>query len=520
MLGGTELTRRNFIWGATGAAVISAFPTAPGTAGGNILKLRSRQDIQILDPAWMIGDTEIDLQYACLGSLAVYQPGESLSWRPSPFVAKLEQPDDLHIIFELKPGIQWSGGFGELTADDVKFSFERIADPKNQVAWKDKWGALAEVQVTGKYSGVIVLKQAFTPLWLTTICDGTGSILCRKAVEAAGGRYTTEFPAICGPYQIKQWLPKQRIELIRNPLWNGEAPAYDEIHLMFIEEPQTAQLAYEAGEVDLTHIGLDALANYKKSPPANTTLYEGAGLAWTWMGMNTEHPKLKDLRVRQAIQNAVDVDMIIAASYGGVAAVRARGVVPRGLLGYRTTTAFEKPDVEKAKLLLQEAGVEGLTLQLKILNEQLNVTTAQVIQSNLADAGITVEIVPLDSGPFWNLGMEEKGDDWKDLQLWISRFQDAPDPSQQTQWYLASQVGIWNWERWKDPEFDRMHQESLVERDEGKRAELYLKMQELMENTGAYVWIAHDPVNLLIRNSVHAEVLPPDHIYMLGTKPA
>jgi peptide/nickel transport system substrate-binding protein len=520
MIGGTRLTRRAFLWAGGAAVAAAGLPKGSWAQDGKVLKLRALQDLQVLDPGWMIGGIEIDLQYACLGALAVFQPGESLGWRPSAFVTRLEQPDDLHIEFELKPGIKWSGDNGELTAEDVKYSFERLANPANEAPWKDKWSALQEVQVTGTHSGVIVLARPSIPLWFTTICDGTGSIVCKKATEAAGGRFTSEFPAVCGPYRVKQWLQKQRIELERNPDWIGEAPAFDEVHFYFIEDAKAAELAYEAGDVDYVHVELSSLARYQENPPADSTIFEAPGLSWTWMGMNTEHPKLSDIRVRQAIQNAVDVSTIIDASYGGVPEARARGIVPRGMVGHRTTTAFEKPDPDKARALLAEAGAEGLELELKILNETVNLSTAQIIQANLAEVGINVVITPLDSGPFWNLGLESEGEDWKDLQLWIMRYQDAPDPSQQTQWYVSDQVGVWNWERWKDPEFDELHVAALAERDSAKRAEMYLRMQDIMEATGAYVWIAHEPAVVMYRNTMVPSILPPDHPYVADFKPA
>src|SRR5690606_29895464 len=114
----------------------TSLPRGGWAQDGSVLKLRSWQDLQVLDPGWMIGGVEIDLQYACLGSLAVYQRGEKLGWRPSAFVTRIEQVDDLHIEFDLKPGILWSGGYGELTAEDVKYSFERIANPANEAPWK------------------------------------------------------------------------------------------------------------------------------------------------------------------------------------------------------------------------------------------------------------------------------------------------------------------------------------------------------------------------------------------------
>lgn len=513
MIGGTLVTRRNILWLGAGFAASARMSGVGWSAEGKVLTIRAQRDIQVLDPGWMIGDTEIDLQYACLGSLVVYQPGDPLTWRPSPFVNKIEQTDDLHIAFELKPGIQWSNGFGEMTAEDVKYSFERIADPKNEAPWKDKWGSLQEVTVTGPLSGVIVLKEAFSPLWLTTLCDGAGSIVCKKAVEAKGGKFTTEFPAICGPYLIKRWIPKQSIELARNPLWQGEKPDFDAVNIVFIEDPKIGEAAYEAGDVDLTLISFDSLARYKAELPQHTKLYEGGGLWWTWMGMNTEHPKLQDIRVRKAIQNSVDLDAIIQAAYGGVEATRARGVVPRGLIGYRTKSAFEKPDLDAARALLKEAGIQDLVLNIKVLNSSPFVTIAQIIQANLAEIGITLEIDQLDSGPYWNLGLETKGDAWKDLQLWIMRFGDTPDPSQMTQWYISSQVGVWNWERWKNAEFDELNKKGLSETDPEKRSAIYVRMQDIMEETGAYVWIAHEPVLIMYRDSIAPAILPPSHPY-------
>ena len=116
--------------------------------------------------------------------------------------------------------------------------------------------------------------------------------------------------------------------------------------------------------------------------------------------------------------------------------------------------------------------------------------------------------------------MESEGEDWRDVLIWIMRYQDSPDPSLQTQWYVSEQVGVWNWERWKDPEFDQLNKDALVERDEAKRAAMYLRMQDIMEATGAYVWIAHEPTIVLYRNSMVPEILPPDHPYVLGFKRA
>ena len=86
--------------------------------------------------------------------------------------------------------------------------------------------------------------------------------------------------------------------------------------------------------LDVSNIGLDTAARYKKSVPANSKLINLPGPLYTWMGMNTQNPKLSDIRVRKAIQRAVDVKSVIDGAYAG-ASPQAFGVVPVGILGHR-----------------------------------------------------------------------------------------------------------------------------------------------------------------------------------------
>ena len=137
--------------------------------------------------------------------------------------------------------------------------------------------------------------------------------------------------------------------------------------------------------------------------------------------------------------------------------------------------------------------MSGLELTLRTLNKQERMLTAQIIQANLAAIGVTLKVLPQDSGPFWEMGQEKKGDTWKDLELWLMRFGTTPDPYEAMQWFVSSQVGIWNWERWTDKEFDKLYDQGIAETDDAKRAAIYKNMQDIMEETGAYVWINHEP---------------------------
>ncbi len=125
-------------------------------------------------------------------------------------------------------------------------------------------------------------------------------------------------------------------------------------------------------------------------------------------------------------------------------------------------------------------------------------TAAQIVQANLADVGIKVEIIPLDSGPFWNLGLESKGEDWKNLQMWLMRYRTSPDPSDGLQWFVKSQVGVWNWERWSDPEFEDLWAKGLAESDDGQaQGRSICGCRRSWRIPAAYVWITHDPINFI-----------------------
>ena len=499
------LNRRDVLKGSALLSAIAALGIKPGQVlaqEGDVLKCRMEADIQVLDPGYMIGGAETSVQYACLPRLAIpmKQADGQWGWAPSDYVEKITQDDPTHISFTLKPGLKWSGDAGDVTAEDVKFSFERML----KTDWAARFPTLDHVDVKDKQNGVIVLKTPFAATFLMGIASESGTIVPKSKVDALPDKkFTTELPAQCGPYTMVEWTPKQKIVLKANPDWQGTKPVFGEVQFINVEDTSAAELAFEAGEVMITNVLPSTAARYKEKMPAGAKLNTQPGPYFTWIGMNTQHEKLKDIRVRKAIQRAIDVKSIIEAAYGGTAEM-AHGIVPFGVVGNRKESKYSyNPD--EAKALLAEAGVSGLTVEFKTLNEAYRVTAAQIVQANLADVGITCEIIPLDSGPFWNLGLESKGEEWKTLQMWWMRYRTSPDPSDSIQWFLKSQVGVWNWERWSDPEFEDLWVKGLAEPDNAKRAPLYVRMQEIMEDTGAYVWITHDSLNY-----IHSDKIVPD----------
>jgi peptide/nickel transport system substrate-binding protein len=117
-------------------------------------------------------------------------------------------------------------------------------------------------------------------------------------------------------------------------------------------------------------------------------------------------------------------------------------------------------------------------------------TWAEVIQQNLAEVGINITINAMDSSAFYSYG---QGDEGITMELNAGSFSSQPDPAWYTMWFLCDQVGIWNLQRWCNPEFDELHRQGLLTEDSAKRQEIYVKMQQLFDEGVAAVWVTYPP---------------------------
>ena len=507
----TGTTRRTFLGGvATAGAAAALRPKLGMAADSKTLTIRQPQDIGVIDPANTSNLIEITVVYAINNRLITFTPG-TWDWQLDA-AEHLEVVDDTHIEFRLRPGIMWTGGYGGMTAEDVKFTFERMQDPATQSPYANDVIWLDHVEVTGKYSGALVLKGMSPAIW-STLPWIPASIVCKKAVEDYIERtgqplYGADPLATSNVYKIKEWVPKQRLVLDVHPGWPGERPDFEEVVMLPIDDDKTAEIAFEAGEVDITQISTSSIPVYQANPPVEASLRVFPNLGLLWLGMNTEHPPFDDQRVRRAVQLGVDVDLILEGALFGLA-IRATGTITPGVVGHRGYNLYPNRDVAKAKELLAEAGLaDGFKTNITIENTTERMTVAQIIQSNLAEIGIDVEINALDSGLFWIQGLESEGEYWKDLQMFMHDWGWTPDPAMPSQWYVPEQVGIWNWERWNSPEYGELHQTAIMETDPEKRHTMYVRMQDLMEESGAYLFLTPGITGLLVRDGIEPATSP------------
>ncbi|MDB5665703.1 ABC transporter substrate-binding protein [Cypionkella sp.] len=482
---------------ATALPLVMAAPRLAFAATGDLV-VRADKDITNLDPANRTSVVEGNILRACAQNLARFKPNV-LEWEPDA-AKSLVQVSETEITFELNPGQMFSGGYGEMTAEDVKFSFERFlpAADGTKPAYADDWAALDKVEVTGTYTGRILLKNPAPALWLIAICDGSGVIISKKATEALGAAISTTVVGT-GPYTMTEWKPNESITLTANPDYKGSDTAgFTRIIIKPVTEFRTALLAYQAGEIAFTEIDPVTIADVTALP--DSVVLNKQSIDYTWIGINTQKAPFDNLKVRQALRLGIDMDMVIAGAYSGTVE-RAHSLMAPGLLGYWADAPVYNRDVAAAQALLAEAGVPQMTATLTCLNDAKSQATAAIVQANLAEIGVAVTINALDGGAYWSMG---EGDQSKDLELTLITYGGKFDPSFQTQWFTGAQVGLWNWQRWTNEEFDSLNEKAGTTTDPDARGPMYVRMQELLDESASCLWITHGA-----KTFVHSKTLVP-----------
>lgn len=459
-----------------------------GSTGDSTLSIRTILDVQSLDPAFLsssVGDAIL----VCVGeNLVTYKEGST------DLVNELAEEitsskDGLRHSFRLKKGMQFHGGYGEATAEDVKFSFERIAGltkPALNSTYENDWSALKEVKVTGKYTGEIILKEQFAPLFTTTLPGNAGLIVSKKAYEKLGKKFATH-PIGTGPFEFVEWKRKEHTLLRRFDKWTNPAskwaqdPQWKQIEFVNIPDANSGDIAIETGEVDFGQISYSSVSRFEDNDKFAVTTQPT--LDYGFIGFNVTDPALSDVRVRRALRKALDIDSMLVAAFDNKTTRAYSLISPDMPIGYWKGAPHYKPDPAAAKDELAQAGVSNLQLEFGIREGPGSEEIAQVAQANLAQVGITAKIHKYPG--------DQLHEQVKSLQVFYQSFSNQADPSWATVWFTTAQVGSWNMMSWSNKEFDKLHHKALVETDSAKRNQMYIKMQKLMDQDAIASWVMY-----------------------------
>ncbi len=232
----------------------------------------------------------------------------------------------------------------------------------------------------------------------------------------------------------------------------------------------TPVIPLKAGDLDIAAVVDVKAFDAVSEDPNLITSFRGA--RYWWISFPFNDPFLSNIKLRKAFRAALDIDAIVEVAGLGILP-RANTLVPPSLLGYWEDAPAHQQDIELARSLLEEAGYPDGFECLLIREAPLQIAAeVEFIQSQLAEVGITMEIEVMESGAFW-----EKIPTGNYLGLMT--YQTLPDPDYALAWFITTD--FWNTMQWSNARYDELWKLGKSEMDPEKRKEIYIEMQQLMD---------------------------------------
>jgi len=304
--------------------------------------------------------------------------------------------DGLTWTFSLRQGVLFHNG-DRLTAKDVKATFERIKAKETASPKANEFAAISGIQIPNDAMVVIKLSQPYAP-FLATLASGWGAILPKSLIDS--GHDFAAKPVGTGPFKLVEWVRDSRIVLEKNPgYWLKGAPKLEKVIMNIIPERAVQVQGLLSGQIDAVEfVDKDDLKILEANPEVKVDKQLTALILV--MGINCSNPILQDLRVRQALNYAVDKQQVLDVAYGGGKVIGTFMDVSNAF--YKDFTGLYPYNPEKAKSLLQEAGVPKEASFDLVLpqNYELHVKAGQLIQEMLTRVGLNVKIKLVD-WPTW-----------------------------------------------------------------------------------------------------------------------
>jgi len=427
------------------------------------------------------------------------------------------QDGGLKIIFYLRKDVKWHDG-APFTAKDVEFTYKKLIDPGVRTAYSGDFEKIKEFNIIDDYTIELVYKEPHAPA-----LSSWGMPIIPYHLLKDEDLNTTSYarnPIGTGPYKFKKWVTGEKIELVANPDYFEGAPLIKNYIYRVIADDASMFLELQAGGIDL--MGLTPL-QYKRQTNTlffkkNFNKFRYPSFGYTYLGYNLKNDKFKDVRVRQALDYAVDKQEIINGVLLGMGRTATGPFVPESW-AYNAGVALRPYDAQKAKELLAQAGwrdtnkdgwldKDGHIFEFTIMVNQgndLRQQAAQIIQRRLSQVGIKVKIKVVE----WSVMITEFINK-KQFEAVLMGWGLAREPDCFDIWHSSkTKEGEFNFISYKNDEVDQLLVEGRRIFDTKKRAKIYKRIHEILyeEQPYMFLWIA-DQLPIVDKRIKGIEVAP------------
>lgn len=400
-----------------------------------------------------------------------------------------EQIDDKTIRFKLRDDVYFHNG-EKLTSDDVVYTIQRATEKPSSASIFASFDA-SNTKAVDETTVDVATKAPFAAVF-NYLTSTRGGIVSKKAVEELGDDQFGRSPVGTGPFVFDNWVSGTSITLKRNEEYWGEKPAYSTLTLKFITETANRALEIESGNADIVldpDTGdLDRLAETEGLKVVSGDSY---GMSYIVFSMDDE--VLSDVRLRQALSLALDLDSLVETVYGNYATT-SESVMPKTVFSYHSQGKHEY-NVEKAKELLAEAGyADGLTINLNLPNGSEQQNIGVIAQSMWKEIGVTANISTASTSEVIAAG--RRGDNQVAI---MSATYSTGDPGHALADFDTRSDGFF---RPIDKKIDELLDKGSATYDSAERAKVYEELQDYIYHQYYMIGVADKTVNYIITDKV------------------
>lgn len=454
-------------------ALLAGCATATG-GGGNVLRVAQAEDTTTLDPQKQGDMVSMNILINMFDTLTTrgadnrLAPGLALSWAAT---------DHLTWRFHLRPGVTFQNG-EPCDAAAVKYSIERVLDPGTRspiVELRYVEGASVVDPLT-----VDLHTTQHDPILPAKLSLFGGVVVPPAYLNHVGAEEFARAPIGTGPFRFATWRRDHELRMRANPShWNGP-PSLAELVFRPVPNPASSLAALQSNEVDLV-AGLTPDAAQQLAGYPGVVIDSNPGIRTSYLSLDTEDAQLRDRRVRQALNHAIDVPQLIEAVLDG----KGRAVpamIPDGAFGFDATVEPFARDVGLARRLLADAGhPDGIDTTLAASNADANI--AEAISGLLARAGIRARVQLHDPGTYTALRTSQNRRALGPMYLSASTVW-TMDGSSMLQSIVRSDR---RQSRWTSAEADRLIDAEELSVDPADRQRAFSELQRLIKREAPFV---------------------------------
>jgi len=494
-----QVTRRKFLTTVTTAGIGAAaagwrLVTGPGGDAtalaasaqrrGGTLKIAEIGEPLTLDTVATTADLTSTITLGIFEELFTFDA----NWRvqPSLVSAYAVSKDGLTYTFTLRKGVPFHTG-GELTAADVVSSLNRWGkmSPRGVAVYR----AVDSVSAGAPDTVIMKMKTPFAPLLaFLALPNGAAAIMPKEIADGAGANPLKQFVGT-GPYKFVEWAPDRYVHVARfdqyaarsepSSGYAGRKDALaDDVFYYPVSQVATRIAGVQSGDYQIAdQVNQDAYAQLKTDPRVDVAVVQpGAYLVFVF---NTKQGIMNNLKLRQAVLVALDMQPIMQATFGNPALYSLDpSLYPKGTPWYTTAGSewYNVHNVDRSKQLAKEAGYSGQTIRWLSTQEYDYMFKSTVVASNqLQHAGFTVDLRIMDWASV--LDHRAKPADW---DMFVTGGGFVPDPALQNV-FTGAYPGWWD-----VPDKNQLFAAFNAEPDQGKRVQLWAKLHQL--------WYSEAPV--------------------------